>query len=629
MRLSSSLILSFLMTATLPVTAFANPKRAGGSTKAAKPDKELIERSLTLLERGTKAGDFDIRALSVWGLGFGPKARTQVTVKDALADPQWRVRAASIEGLRNLGDVTWEKELAKSTCSNAIDALSTLAIYRGAPSTKAAPMLVSALGTKDCAQPERYPFALARGDDEWFLATFRTALKSKVDASRLPFEAELLKLPLEKAEPLLKEHFTKLTADQQHLIVSKITKNPLAIKDISFIKPALKSSNAQLAFDTAAVLASRQDTSGKALLVEALKSTDATKRRAALAVIKPIADEPIFERMREIIRDRSTSYEELVAAYDVYSAAGSAKLQSYLEKELNSTDIPQRAAAVRFIGRVKGQAALPDLHAILVNSPKEVRLAALGGIGEVASRQSIPELSAALARETDRELKLAMLNALGSMKDAEAISATRFYLRDSDAGVREAAVDAIIGTPDKSAIKDLELAATDRVKEVREKAIIAIIELDPKGQLPLFTKALEWLDAVAFDAFVSRHGDNALAHIEIGLNSTRPDIRSTALSAARHLSKAGQVQLLAKLAKPGSAQQLRLVSLERLVSLQGAETAPFLTELLSDSDDKVRVFAIKALSDLGQSLSTEQLTQLLDSPSEHVRAAAAAALLRI
>lgn len=595
-----------------------------------KPDKELIERALVTLERGAKAGDFDIRAMSVEGLAYGPRARTATQVKDALADPQWNVRAAAINGLRIMKDKAWDAEIKKATCELAVDpTLGLLPLVSPLGPVKASDLVVKALEQKDCPKPERYVQALIAQGDDWMLAAMKVGLKVKTQTVREAFEAAVPNLPLPAATAIYaaKDGLPKMAPATQKAVIARL--QTADVKDLSFLRALLKSTDTDVVFQVAALLGKRGDASGKTVLVDALSSADAARRITALDALVPIADGPVFELMKERIKDRETSYEELVKAYEVYLKSGSTKLQGYLEGELQSTDIPQRAAAVHFIGKVKGRAATADLHPLLGNAPKPIRLAACHALGELAQRESIGVLRDSLARETDKDLKLAMLKALARMRDAEAIPVARFYIADPDSDVRREAVSVIVSVPDPSGAPDLEIASRDRMKDIREMALFALIEQDPENRFMLFERSLEWLAPEALTAFVQRHGDKVKRHVAFTLTSTRDDLRSTAWRATRLLSKAAQSEIATGIAAKNERQALRIAAIERLVELDGKNAAATLEAFVKDGDEKVRVFAIAQMARIGHKAGIQAVSGDLDDPSERVRVAVATALIRL
>lgn len=617
--------------ATLPSLA-ATVLLAGGSALA-KPDpkKERLDKAIATLERGVKAGDFDVRALAIEGLGFAPKGRGAALVKDALADPQWKVRAAAITALRAMKDGTWEVEVKKSVCDMAVDPeLGILPLVEPLGPKGAVPIILKGLEAKDCPRPDRYvSLFIARGG-EWLTTSFLAAPKASKEVAEA-FARELPKLPLPAGVAVYKAGFAKYPADLQKALVQRFATAPEgSVDDVSFIKPILKSKDAEALYWSSVLLARRGDAAGRATLVEALSNPDEAKRKTALEALVKVADAGVHEKMKALIKDPESSYETLVLAYTVYAGSSSTKLATYLEGQLESTDVPQRAAAVYFLGKVKGRAALVDLHPIIANAPKTIKLAACNAIGELAQRESIPVLRDALQRETDKDLKLAELKALAAIKDAEIIPVARFYITDRDPDIRRAAIEALIAVPDATSAADLEIVAERELqKDVREGALFALIGQDPENRLMLFTKSLEWLAPESLATFVKQHGDKVKRHVLAALASPRDDLRSTAWTLTRGLSKAVQLEIATELATRAERQGLRIAALDRIVELQGKQAIPTLEAFVRDPDDKVRVAAIASLGRLGDKAGLEALAANLDDPSERVRVAVAGVIVKL
>jgi HEAT repeat protein len=599
----------------------------------AKPEKDLAERALVTLERGVKSGDFDIRALAIEGLGLAPKARAVGVVKDALKDPQWKVRSAAIGALKALKDNAWQAETALSVCDMAVDpATGIFPLIEGLGPSKGAELVVKALEAKDCPRPERYTKLFVLKGDAWTLAAMKVGLKVKTQTVRAAFEAELAALPFSVAPSVYKDAIAKYPLDLQRVIVSRLATDPAAadLKDLAFIKPLIKSTDADLVFRVSALLGARGDASGKAALVSALSSADLAARLTALRSLVKIADAQVFELMKDKIKADDTPYEELILAYEVYLGSGSKKLADYLENRLQDTNIDKRAAAVYFLARVKGVDALNDLHPFIVTkAARPIFLSACHAIGELAQRSSIPILRDALTRETDKDLKVVMLETLAKMKDIEVIPVASLYIRDRDPDVRRASVRALIAVPDASSAADLEIATRDMVKDIRELAFFALIEQAPVERLSMFDKSLEWLPPEALTTFVKKHGDNARPHLKLALTYKRDDLRATAWSLLGTLSKPVQLEVSKELLATNERQSLRLLAISRIVELEGKQAISTLEAFVKDSDDKVRVLIIASLGRLGHKDGIKALVDGLDDPSEHIRVAVAGAVLRL
>ena len=113
-------------------------------TASAKLSKEMSIRAVQTLRSATQSGDFKTRAMAVRGLGKAPKKDALATVKEALEDPQWQVRRATISALLQLKDRSWEKAI--------IDAMRSQSL---GPKEEVLPLLAP-LGTKTAAAPARF-----------------------------------------------------------------------------------------------------------------------------------------------------------------------------------------------------------------------------------------------------------------------------------------------------------------------------------------------------------------------------------------------------------------------------------------------------------------------------------------
>ncbi|MFO0747426.1 MAG: HEAT repeat domain-containing protein [Myxococcota bacterium] len=603
-----------------------------GGAAFAKPDKAMTENAITILERGAKAMDFDVRAMAVESLGYAPRARALPIVKDALADPQWKVRAAAITALKTLKEGSWEAEVAKSVCDPMVDAdFGVLPLLDGVGAKAGVPIVMRGLDGKDCPRPERYVKAFLRKGGDWLVLGMAAGLTAKSADTRAAFEKELPTLPFASALPIYKDArngYAKYSPELQKTILQRL-RDDESVKDVAWVKVGLKSKDADVVFHTAVLLGLRGDAAGKSVLMPVLDGQDAGRRVLALKALAPIASADVFERMKPIIKNRETPYDELILAYAIYMKSGSPKLVSYLEGELENTDVPARAAAVYYLGQVKGRAALADLTGLLGNGPQVIKLAAASAIGRLGLREAIPVLRDALARETNKEMKLAELAALASIKDAEIIPVARFYVTDPDNDIRLAAVKVLTVAPDASSVPDLELAARDRQKEIRELALFTLVDQDPEGRFMLFERAMEWLDAPTFRAFVERHGDKAQRHLRAALASPRDELRAAGFGALDVVSKDLRRTILVELALKSDRPALRLSALDKLVAEEGKAAIPTLETLVKDQDEKMRVQAIAYMGRLGHKPAIEALQGSLGDSAERIRVAAAGALLRL
>ncbi len=601
----------------------------GGGEAEARPSKEQAKKAFDVLARGVRSGDFDTRATAVAGLGKAEKKQALPLVDEALKDPQWKVRRAGIEALRELGDKRWEAELARAMCDAAIPVEEVLGLLEALKTDAAVKLLTGNLGKKECLRPERYPKALAETGDALMVATFKAALGSKVDALRIPFEAEFGSLPLPAALPLYKGAFAKANAGLQGRIVERVAATE-GLGEVDFVADVLKNKDTTHHFAVAEMLALRGNAKGRGVLQAAFKGADAALRLRALKALVGIAGSEEAALVQPLVEARETPYEELKLAYLILVKADKDKTLAIVEEGLKSTDAPQRAAAVRFLGRVLGAAALTDLHTKYLSGAADmVRQSAIEAIAELAQRESIPHLRKALDLEGNREFKILMLGALASIKDAEILPVVRFQLVGSDLAVRMAALKALVAVPDKTSIPDLEAAAKDRNKEIREFALNALLDLDPEGRLELWKTALDWIDLPVLSGFVARHKDVVRRHVEAALAHKRDEIRAAAFRALASLTVPVRVDVLQRVVIGSKYPEQRVTAIDTLVATQKAESTIFLVTQAASGDEVIRVRAIGHLGRLGYKEAETSLVTWLDDANERIQVAAAASLLRL
>ncbi|TNF29287.1 MAG: hypothetical protein EP329_16190 [Deltaproteobacteria bacterium] len=618
-----SLPLQLLLVASLVPLAAPN-------AAARKKVDEVLERALQNLERGVKSGDFDTRAVAVRGLGHAPTKTALPLVKDALADPQWKVRRAAIDALADLKDKrAWEQAVLDAIADVKVDVDNgVMPLLDALGPKKGVDMLVKALRDPDFPKPERYAAALARLGGDWMVEGYKAALKLLKGATRTPFEMEFTKLRLPDALPLYKDRLDKQPPAVQTAILERLEGYEGDL-DVAFAKVLLKSKDEAIAFRTALLLARHGDSSGKKLLVDAVQGQDEAKQLAALRALEPIATPDLFDIVRPIVKDRSANIDLLLAAYRIFFKGGNPKLARYLEHELTNTDVNMRAAAVAFIGEVKGHSAITDLVPLLGAGPLVIRVQAAGSLGRLGQRDAIPALRDALNVAAEKEYKVALLDALADIKDAEILDVVRFYIQERDADVRRAAVKAIVAVPTEEGLQDLEQVLNDRDRDIRTIALKAIIERAPDKNLDQFDKALSWIDPVFVTDLARRWKGQARPHVERALDSTRDEMRFEAFHALRLLPKLDQAMILAGLVKSAKREEMRHAALAKLVEVQGKGAIPLAVELVGESDAKLRVAALGIIGQLGGKDQDALLRGLVDDASEAIRVAASAALLSI
>ncbi|MCB9728305.1 MAG: HEAT repeat domain-containing protein [Deltaproteobacteria bacterium] len=607
---------------TLAGLALAAPARSG-------LPPEMQARAAATVTSAVRSGDFATRAAAVEALGNLPKATALPLLTEALQDQQWQVRRAAIRGLLELRDRSWEPALIAAVASERLDPRTeVLPVLEPLGTKQALSIIKKAMEQKDFPRPDRWVDALVRAGGDWMIEGMQMGMGLKAVGPRDAFMRKLPDLPLPQAVPLYAKVLAKQPVEVQIRVLDRVSKTP-EVEDVGFIAPFVNAKDPKLAFEAATVLARRGDPRGKAILVKAASSEDEARRLEAIRAMEAIGSEDLFPTLKPIVEDDQSSVELLRAAYAVYAHAGHPNLARHLEKRLLDTELSKRAAAVRVIGRIKGRAALADLHPLLRDGAVEVRREAAHALADIAMPESIGPVRDALYNEPDMETRLALIGVLGKIRTPEVVPVLQQAIYDPDPSVRLATMEALAAVHHQAAVPMLELLLADRDPEVRRGALLALLDLGPKRQIDQFERALSWIEPQSLRALVAAHGAEVLPHLELAIASDRDELRAAALDALATLPPATRRPVYEKMVRSGRRPEVRVAGIEGLVRDGASGVEDLLIELARDPMKEVRVAAIDALGSKKVARAQPLLFELTDDLDERVRVAAAAALLRL
>jgi HEAT repeat protein len=595
---------------------------------SAKLSPEMQQRGQATVTSAVRSGDFATRAAAVEALGRLPKTVALPLLTEALQDQQWQVRRAAIAGLLALRDRSWEPAIISAIGSERLDPRTeVLPVLEPLGTKQAIALIRTAMEQKDFPRPDRWVDALVRAGGELMTEGVQMGLTLKSVPAREAFVRALPDLPLPDAIPVYQKVLAKQPPELQAKVLDRISRTP-AVKDVGFIAGFVASKDPKLAFEAAVALARRGDSRGKAVLVAAAGGEDQALRLEAIRAMEPIGTEELFPVLKPIVEDDNSSVDLLRAAYAVYARAGHPNLARHLETRLLDTELSKRAAAVRVIGRIKGRAALEDLHPLLRDGALEVRQEAAHALGDIGMPESIGPVRDALFNEPDLETRLALIGVLGRIRTPEVVPVLQQTVYDPEDLVRLATTESLAAVRHQAAVPLLELLLADRSPEVRRGALLALLDLGPKRQIEPFRRALSWLEPDSLTALVGTHGVEMLPHVELALASDRDELRAAAVDALATLPAATRGPVYDKLARSARRAEMRVVGVEGLVRDKAPGLEALLTELARDPMKPVRVAAIEQLGKTKSPAIQALLFALTDDLDEHVRVTAAAGLLQ-
>jgi HEAT repeat protein len=212
------------------------------------------------------------------------------------------------------------------------------------------------------------------------------------------------------------------------------------------------------------------------------------------------------------------------------------------------------SAILDALGRIGDSRALPALHRVLQESPREeLRADAATALGAIGAAESRAQLLIALRREPTLVGRAAIVSALGAWRDAEAIAALAALLDDP------------------------------RHRALRPRAIQALGRMGSPAAPPLLS------------ALQTARSDGARIEIVDALG------RTGAPEAVGRLSA---------LLSPSASPELRVRVAAALGAIGDGSAVPTLIALLSDEAAPVRYYAVRSLAEANDIRAAEPLRQL-------------------
>ena len=209
-----------------------------------------------------------------------------------------------------------------------------------------------------------------------------------------------------------------------------------------------------------------------------LATSDPDVQEACEAVMAHAGAAAVPFLARRLLEDRR---EARVGAAAMMGATGSPTAAPYLEPLTHDTDWAVRAAAVAAFGRLGGADAGRTLLTAIRDADHKVRAAAAAALGALGDPSSGGVLAARLAEEDEPEAACALAEALGTLRERQAVpiladlaQAVSGVFQRRAVVVRLAAVRALgaIGSPDARAA--LERHRDDGTPDVRAAVLQAL-----------------------------------------------------------------------------------------------------------------------------------------------------------
>jgi HEAT repeat protein len=255
------------------------------------------------------------------------------------------------------------------------------------------------------------------------------------------------------------------------------------------------------------------------------------------------------------------------AAIEALIATGSHVVELLIH-ELDADDLEVREAAAIALGRIGDPRATPPLLAKLTDEELVVRIVeALGRLRDERAFEPLLQL----LRHDDLSVRRAAVAALRALADPRTAERVVRLVSDADPRVREAAVKLATEMNERAAARILTAASGDAAETVRCAALELLGAIDPERASSILLGALAddtpRARAAAARALGQLRGADVAGALIRALGDPDPWVRYFAVrSLARH-ADASAVEALTRVARGDAAQPVVLASIETLKQL--------------------------------------------------------------
>jgi HEAT repeat protein len=279
---------------------------------------------------------------------------------------------------------------------------------------------------------------------------------------------------------------------------------------------------------------------------------------------------------------------------------------------LDHEDAGVRKFVVDIMGGIGEAEAVSVLAAMLSDVDPNVAAAAAESLGKIGDRNALPALLAALGRD-DLQIRFAILDALGRIGVPVPVGMIIPLAREPL--LRKSLFDCLGTLGDVTAVPHLTDGLRDRARTVRESALLALDAI--RQRVPAGLAAENVTPYIR-----SLSGSDLVEHLLSLLESPSRRIKAAAVSM---LGLVGDLRALASLVREYGDESVRLEALQAIRDL-GPEAGEKMAGIYAQADDERRSLVVHLAGELCYDSSTRIVSQAMTDPVPMVRALAAEAV---
>jgi len=278
-----------------------------------------------------------------------------------------------------------------------------------------------------------------------------------------------------------------------------------------------------------------------------------------------------------------------------------------LISRLGGKDQNIRAHIARILGRFKGNAEVLDaLEKVSGDSSKQVRFEAAQSLIKMGEEVDLV-LLIQLLKDSDIRIQEVAVQGLVHSSSPDVIKYLIDPLQDSDEYVRRAAVEVLNELASADSIKDLLDAIRDRDWWVRERAADALAKIGgPKvieAMLELIKDEDKFIRRTAVEVINSSSDPRTLDYLIEALNDNDWWVRERTVDALAQAGNRRAIKPLMELAVKD--KKARPIIMQALVSIGDKAVARDLLQFLDDPEPNVQIEVLNTLSELTEDVDAE------------------------
>jgi len=379
------------------------------------------------------------------------------------------------------------------------------------------------------------------------------------------------------------------------------------------LRAALEDGDPNIRFWSALCIGHLRDRSFTKDLVGKLSDTDTGVRVGALRALRESGDPSVVGKLFEALSHPSEQVRDLI--YDILKDFGTHSIPFLLES-LSSEYWMGRALAARALSEM-GSEAIAPLTAALEGQDKERRYWAVKILGQMKEESALPEILRFLS-DSDSEIRMAAVEALGNYQSPENISLLIEKFIDPSWVVRREAYKSVVKFG-RTALPFLLSALASVEEDVRYWALRALGDLKPPGIFPELVKLLKdrsWNIRKTTAEVLSEFGENGLLELTNLATESDYEVRFWVLQTLGKIGSNISLPLLFR-ALEDPSEAIRNAAQKALANY-GPDIIDDLFALLKSDKRRLLESVVSTLNHMTPEIVVPKICQFLGKFDEHV-----------